>query len=409
MLYEFIKGSGIMHTIFLHIAIILITTKLGGLLSNKIKMPQVLGALIAGVLIGPSVFNLVQNSPYIKLLSDLGVLMLMFLAGLETDLQEFKKAGLSSFLIACGGIILPLIFGTLSAYAFFNNFYENLFIGVILTATSVSISVETLNELGKLNTRAGMNILGAAVIDDVLGLLVMSFVLALAQSANSKANTSLGATIGIVSLKVLVFAVGSLLLIKFVPSAYNKLAEKIGKKDLIVVISISLALVFGFLCEELGIAAITGAYVCGLMISPIENKKYISNKIHGISSCLLTPIFFAYVGISTNIGTMSSKIMILTVLLLITAILGKIIGCGITAKLCGLTKNESIQVGMGMISRGEVALITTSLGLDSGIITKQLYIPTLFVVITTTLVTPIFLKFAFSLKDHKHQQMSTES
>lgn len=398
-----------MHTIFLYIAIILITTKLGGLLSNKIKMPQVLGALIAGVLIGPSVFNLVQNSPYIKLLSDLGVLMLMFLAGLETDLEEFKKAGLSSFLIACGGIILPLIFGTLSAYAFFNNFYENLFIGVILTATSVSISVETLNELGKLNTRAGMNILGAAVIDDVLGLLVMSFVLALAQSANSKTNTSLGATIGIVSLKVLVFTIGSLLLIKFIPSVYNKLAEKIGKKDLIVVISISLALVFGFLCEELGIAAITGAYVCGLMISPIENKKYISNKIHGISSCLLTPIFFAYVGISTNIGTMSSKIMILTILLLITAILGKIIGCGITAKLCGLTKNESIQVGMGMISRGEVALITTSLGLDSGIITKQLYIPTLFVVIATTLVTPIFLKFAFSLKDHKHLQMSAES
>lgn len=390
-----------MHTIFLYIAIILISTKLGGILSNKIKMPQVLGALIAGVLIGPSVFNLVQNSPSIKLLSDLGVLMLMFLAGLETDLEEFKKAGLSSFLIACGGIILPLIFGTLSAYAFFNNFYENLFIGVILTATSVSISVETLNELGKLNTRSGMNILGAAVIDDVLGLLVMSFVLALAQSANSKTGASFGATIGLVTLKVLIFTIGSLLIIKFVPSLYNKLSEKIGKKDLIVVISISLALIFGFLCEELGIAAITGAYVCGLMISPIENKKYISTKIHGISSCFLTPIFFAYVGISTNIGTMSSKIMILTILLLLTAILGKIIGCGITARLCGLTKNESIQVGMGMVSRGEVALITTSLGLDSGIITKQLYIPTLFVVITTTIVTPILLKFAFSLKDKK--------
>lgn len=419
-----------MYSVFIYIAIILLTTKLGGVLSRKIKMPQVLGALVAGVIIGPSVLGIMKpiemseiinkianggfqikstaqffniyGSISIKVLADIGVIMLMFLAGLETDLKEFKKAGLSSFLIAVGGVIVPLVFGTLSAYTYDSNFWENIFIGVILTATSVSISVQTLNELGKLNTRAGMNILGAAVIDDVIGLLVVSFVLSLAKAAQSTGSSAANVTttLLIVGLKVLVFCIGSVLVVIFLPKLLDKYMDIRGKSQRTAIFGIALALVFGYIAEKLGIASITGAYVCGLMLSSVKHKEYIQNKVYTISTYFFTPIFFASVGLSTNLRNISSSMILLTLLMLITAILGKIIGCGGAAKLYGMTKSESIQIGMGMISRGEVALITTTLGQQAGIISDKFFTPTLVVVVITTLVTPILLKLSFS---HRHE------
>lgn len=387
-----------MHQIYLDLAIILISTKIGGMLSNKFKMPSVLGALIAGVLIGPSVLNIVQDSEGLKLLSNLGVVMLMFLAGMETDLNELKKAGLSSFLIAMGGVVVPFIFGTLCAYGFFSDFYENIFIGVILTATSVSISVETLNELGKLKTRAGMNILGAAVIDDIIGLIIVSFVLSLAQTAKTGGSGSIGTVMLMVSVKVIIFCIVSVIVIVFLPRLLNMLAEKEKNFSMLTIIAISLGLTFAFIAEELGIAAITGAYVCGLVISAVNKKETIVHKVKNISSYFLTPVFFASIGLATNIKSINSSMLLLSLLLLLTAVLGKIFGCGVVAKLYGMSNGEAIQIGAGMVSRGEVALITTNLGLQAGIITENLYIPTLIVVVITTLITPILLKMAFSYK-----------
>lgn len=387
-----------MHHIYLDLAIILISTKIGGMISNKFKMPSVLGALIAGVLIGPSVLNIVQDSEGLKLLSNLGVVMLMFLAGMETDLNELKKAGLSSFLIAMGGVIVPFIFGTLCAYGFFSDFYENIFIGVILTATSVSISVETLNELGKLKTRAGMNILGAAVIDDIIGLIIVSFVLSLAQTAKTGGSGSIGAVMLMVSVKVIIFCIISVIVIVFLPRLLNMFAEKERDFSMLTIIAISLGLTFAFIAEELGIAAITGAYVCGLVISAVNKKETIVHKVKNISSYFLTPVFFASIGLATNIKSINGSMLLLSILLLLTAVLGKIFGCGIVAKLYGMSNGEAIQIGAGMVSRGEVALITTNLGLQAGIITENLYIPTLIVVVVTTLITPILLKMAFSYK-----------
>jgi Kef-type K+ transport system membrane component KefB len=388
-----------MHQIFLDLAIILVATKIGGILSNKIKLPAVLGALIAGVLIGPSVLNIVKDSDGLKLLSNLGVVMLMFLAGIETDLNELKKAGLSSLLIAMGGVIIPFVFGTLCAYGFFTDFYENIFIGVILTATSVSISVETLNELGKLKTRAGMNILGAAVIDDIIGLIIVSFVLSFAQTAKAGGSGSVSSVMLMVSVKVLIFCIASVILIAFLPKLLNKFTEKEENFPVLTIVAIALALAFAFASEELGIAAITGAYVCGLVISAVNKKQIIEDKVKSISAYFLTPVFFASIGLATNIKSINSSMLLLSFLLLITAVLGKIVGCGIVAKLYGMTNAESIQIGAGMVSRGEVALITTNLGLQAGIITENLYIPTLIVVVVTTLITPILLKIAFSYKE----------
>ena len=391
-----------MKNIFLDIAIILIFTRVGSYFSKKFNLPQVLGALIAGVIIGPSMLGFVDQNEYIKLLSEFGVVMLMFLAGLETNLEELKKAGKSSFVIAIAGIILPLILGTIPTYFVTHNLWESVFVGVILTATSVSISVETLNEMGKLNTRSGMNILGAAVIDDILGLILISFVLVLAQSSQVGAGASIPIVLFKVGLKALIFCLASAAAVALLPKVINKAIGNKERSQGIVVFAIAGALICAFLAEELGIAAITGAYVCGLILSSVTHKEYIENKVKTISSLFLTPIFFASVGLATNIKGLTFDIALLSVFMLIVAVLGKIIGCGGAARLLGMDKEESLQIAVGMVSRGEVALITTNLGLKSGIISAQLFIPTLIVVVVTTLITPILLKYAFKHKGQKN-------
>jgi len=387
-----------MEKTLLNIVLILVFTKIGGIISRKLKMPEVLGALVAGVILGPVVLNLVHYDNDIKLLSNLGVIMLMFLAGLETNIEEFKKAGLSSLIIAIAGIILPLAFGTLGAYIFFNNFWSNIFIGVILTATSVSITVETLKELGKLNTTAGINILGAAVIDDILGLVLISVVLAMAQSSTSNAATSGTLSILYVFIKITLFCLLSIIALIYVPKYENKFIAHIKPNREFLTFSISLAILIAYIAELLGISAITGAYICGLILSPLTHKEYLERNVKAISSSFLSLIFFASVGIEANLKGVSLKVFYITLVMFIIAIAGKLIGCSGAARLVKMSKRESLQIGTGMISRGEVAIITSNIGLQKGIISEEIFLPTLIVVILTTIITPILLKLSFSHK-----------
>lgn len=390
-----------MEKTLLQIVLILLFTKIGGMISRKFKMPEVLGSLLAGVVLGPIVLNLVQYDNNIKLLSNLGVIMLMFLAGLETDLEEMKKAGFTSFMIALVGVIVPLILGTLSAYLFFTNFWENLFVGVILTATSVSISVETLKELGKLNTRAGINILGAAVIDDVLGLILISIVLAVAQASGSSNGASGAADLLMVMLQIIIFCVISIAGILFLPKYINKFFNSFTHHSNILPIVIALGIFMAYFAERMGIAAITGAYICGLILSTYEHKEHVVRNIKAISSGFLSLIFFASVGIEANLKGLDLNVLGITAVMFIVAVFGKIIGCGGTARFLKMSKNESIQIGTGMISRGEVAIITANIGLQKGIISEEIFLPTLIVVILSTIITPVLLKIAFSLKEPK--------
>lgn len=377
-----------------NIALILIFTKIGGLISRKLKMPEVLGALIAGVILGPVVLNLVHIDSNIKLLSDIGVILLMFLAGLETNVEEFKKAGLSSLFIALGGILIPLIIGTLSTFLFFYNFWENVFIGVILTATSVSITAETLKELGKLNTRAGVNILGAAVIDDILGLILISIVLAFEQTSEHGSTGIF--SIGIILLKIIIFSLFFIVGLKYLPKLMNRYTKYFKPNRDTLTFAIVLAFIAAYTAEFLGIAAITGAYLCGLMLSDFIHKEYIEKRIKAISIGFLSLIFFASVGIEADIKGMNVELLLMTLVLFVVALLGKLIGCAGAAGLLRFKKSEAIQIGVGMISRGEVAIITANIGLQEGIISETIFLPTLIVVILTTIITPILLKLSFS-------------
>lgn len=379
------------------IVLILVFTKIGGIISRKFKMPEVLGALIAGVILGPVVLNIVHYDDNIKLLSSIGVIMLMFLAGLETNVKEFSKAGVSSLAIAIGGIVLPLILGTLGAYLFFDNFWENIFVGVILTATSVSITVETLKEMGKLNTRAGINILGAAVIDDILGLMLISVVLVLAQNDGTSGSSSLL----FVFIKIVLFCVFSVIGVVFLPKFLNQIFGKMKASLEFLTLSLAFALLVAYIAESLGIAAITGAYICGLMLSSLPQKEYLERNIRAISSGFLSLIFFASVGIEANLKGLNFEMILVALSMFIIAVIGKLVGCGGVARLLKLDKREALQIGTGMISRGEVAIITANIGLQEGIISNEIFLPTIIVVILTTILTPILLKLSFSHKSKK--------
>lgn len=381
-----------MHIDFLlDLAIILIFTKAFGLITKRFSMPQVLGALLAGIILGPTGLNILKETDFIAEMAELGVIVLMFSAGLETDLKELKKCGKASFIIAICGVTIPLAGGYLVGAAFNSDVMQNIFIGIILTATSVSITVETLQELGKLKTSSGTAILGAAVIDDILGVILLTISISSADS-NSP-------SIAIVLLKILAFfviaGVGGVVLYK----VFKWLSTKAGKKRRIPVFGLALCLVLSYVAELFGVADITGAYFAGLILCSIGQSSYVKRRVEIMSYMLLSPIFFASIGIKTSFGSMSGTILLFTVILTIVAILTKVVGCGVGARMCKYSTRESYQIGVGMISRGEVALIVANKGAAVGLMNQTFFGPIIFVVIITTLITPIWLKIVYKNKN----------
>lgn len=387
----------------LFIALILLSTKVLGLVTKKMKLPQVVGALCAGVILGPAMLNLVQETEFISELAEIGVIVLMFTAGLQTDIQDLKKTGKASFIIALLGVIVPLAGGFLLSEAFHTGANDNLstsstlqhiFIGVVLTATSVSITVETLKELGKLSTRAGNAILGAAIIDDVLGIIALTLV-------TSLADTSI--KIWVVVAKIIAFFVVAILLTLGYHFVFTKWRNR-DKKDLRrhVIITFVFCLMMAWVAELFGVADITGSFVAGLAISQQKDVKYISNRFETMSYLLLSPVFFASIGLSMSGISMSGSMIGFTVLLLIVAIITKIIGCGVGAKVCRYTNKESIQIATGMISRGEVALIVAAKGQKVGLMGDEVFAPIIIMVVATTIITPVLLKLVFK-KDNEEK------
>lgn len=386
----------------LDLALILLSTKLFGLLTKRIHMPQVVGALVAGVLLGPAVFNIINETEFIHQMSEVGVIVLMFCAGLETDIDELKKCGKASFIIALMGVIIPLIGGFGVAW-FFNRpgmiestascsiFLQNVFIGVILTATSVSISVETLKEMGKLNTKAGNAILGAAIIDDILGIIALTLITSMADSS---------VNIAIVLLKIVGFLVMVLVAGLVVHKAYKYWVQSYERNlRRFVIVAFVFCLLMAYCAEVFfGVADITGAFFAGLIITKTTKTDYVAKRFDTLSYILLSPIFFASIGLQVELPEMSASIIWFSVALTVIAIITKIVGCGLGAKICKYKNKDCVRIGVGMISRGEVALIVAAKGNAVGLMSASILGPVVIVVVLTTIVAPIFLKFAFSSK-----------
>lgn len=383
----------------LTVAIIILSTKFLGGLSEKVNMPQVVGALIAGVILGPSVLGFAEETDFLAKTAEIGVILLMFMAGLDTDIKEIKKNSVSFVVIAAMGVITPLIMGS-ACYFFYFHVNPNdsdavlhaIFVGVVLTATSVSITVEALREMGKLDSPVGNAILGAAVIDDIMGIIILTFVFSMKDP-----DISIGFIIfKIILYAILMIAVGMFIHVK------GATFDSVTDKRRFSIYIMALLLIISFITEVgFGIADITGAYLFGLCLSNLKIKADIAKKMTVPGYLIFSPIFFASIGIKTELNGLTKSLLIFAILLLIVAILSKIIGCALGAKFCGYSGHESLNIGIGMISRGEVALIVAQKGYAMGILDKELFSPIVLVVIITTIVTPILLKKTLKVKETK--------
>lgn len=373
------------------VAIILLVTKSFSILTKKVDMPQVVGALVAGLLLGPSLLGFVQPSDFMSQVSELGVIVLMFGAGLQTDIKELRRSGKAAFFIALCGVLVPLAGGYFLATLFNRGhevFLENLFVGTVLTATSVSITVETLKEMGKLSTNSGNAILGAALIDDIIGLVLLTLVTGAADESMN---------IMLVVLKIVAFFGVSMLLGGFLHKLIEMWMNSASwNRKRFAIISLALCFFYAYIAEAVfGVADITGAFIAGLIISNTTRATYVSSRCEILSYMLLSPIFFAGIGLKVSRTVLSLDTVILSLSLLAIAVITKIIGCGLGAKLCGYTKDESIRIGVGMISRGEVALIVANKGIATGLMNTIFLIPLVLVVVGTTIVTPILLRLVY--------------
>ncbi|MCH5188664.1 MAG: cation:proton antiporter [Oscillospiraceae bacterium] len=380
--------------IFRDLAIIILAAKLFGMLARKLKAPQVVGMIFAGIVIGPSVFGIVNQSEYILQTAEIGVILLMFAAGLSTDLKELVRTGPAALLVACAGVFTPLVGGYIlysCVYGFSPlgslDFYKAVFIGVIMTATSVSITVQSLMELGKLKTRVGTLILSAAIIDDVIGIIVMTFVIGMRSPSSDP--------VGVIWRTLLFFACCTAFGFIFY-RLFKLLDMRYEHRRRIPIMGLALCFGFSYMAERyFGIADITGAYVAGIVLCNIHDSKYIAEKMDISSYMLFGPVFFASIGLKTSLSAIDGGLLLFAVLFVIVALITKIIGCGAVTKLFGYSGNDALKVGVGMMTRGEVALIVAQRGLSVDLLDPRYFTAVILLIVVSSLSTPIILKLLY--------------
>ena len=380
------------------LAIIIAVAEVFGLIARKIKLPQVVGQIIAGLLIGPCVLGWASNTEYIKIFAEVGVVLIMFSAGLGTNLKTLVKTGPVALLMATMGVLAPMVLGTIITMAFYGfdpigsqGFYKALFIGVIMTATSVGITVQTLKELGKIKTELGTTIVSAAIIDDVLGIIVLTVVIGVANGT--------GTGVGEILLKTLLFFVVAAVVGFGLYKLFSFLDKRYPHMRRITIFSIALCFALAYVAEKyFGIADITGAYVAGVILCNINDSNYVDRRVNISSYMFFGPIFFASIGLKTDVSGMTWGLLAFSVAFVLVALVGKIIGCGLAAKVTKHTWKESLICGIGMMTRGEVALIVSQKGLDAGLITAEDFTPVILLIITSSVIVPILLKVLFKNK-----------
>lgn len=397
--------------IFLYLGVILFSTKFLGIFCRRLGLPQVIGALIAGLLIGPVVLNIVpKNNTVLDAMGQIGVLLLMFSAGLDTNLKEIKKNGLPSMVITLLGVFVPLGLGFLVGWssvgfgAFKNQdeLLHALFFGVLMTATSVGITVEVLKELGKLKGKVGSSILSAAILDDIIGVVILSIVISIKEGGKGDGNNTLGnlitptepiiATIVNVIL-FFVFAVIAGILIHYM---FKWLFKKFPVTRRLPIFGLVICFLFSWISEEyFAIASITGAFLAGMVMSNMSATPYVEKKIDINLYMLFSPIFFATIGINMDFSTFTMEIFGFSILFAVVGLASKIIGCGFGAKVCGYTWKDSVRVGFGMMARGEVVLIMATKGMSSGLIGSEYMAAVVMLIIISSFFTPIALKLLY--------------
>ena len=390
----------------LALAVIIAAAKTGGYISVRLNQPSVLGELLVGIILGPTVLNMMQFdvlnggghgelvSETIHFMSELGVILLMFVAGLELHIGELMKSGRVSALAGSFGVFIPLGMGWGIATLFGAEMNEALFIGLALAATSVSISAQTLLELGVLRTRVGLAMLGSAVFDDILVLLLLSTIFIVAGGTGGIGAIAL--TMG----KMLLFLIAATLIGQFVFPRAIRLADQLLNRFGLLAVALVFMLLFAWAAEYMGgLASITGAFMAGLFMSQLPAKGRIEEGVLALAYGFFVPIFFINIGLGVNLTEISGNGWWLALTLTFVAVISKIFGAGLGAKLSHFSNLESLQLGIGMVSRGEVGLIVASFALANGLISDNLFSIVVFMVIVATLLTPPMLRASFAKKE----------
>lgn len=399
---ETIKGEP--YTILLPIALILFLSKVLSILCRKFHLPQVVGFLLAGIVVGLITFipnqqiltDYTKNG--IEELAKIGVVLIMFSAGLETDTKKIKACGIGSIIITVMGVIFPLIFGFLAAFAFnIGTTLENIFYGVILSATSVSITVATLKELGKLDSKVGTSIVSAAILDDIIGVILLSFVISLNGSGSSSTDVLI-----LVGKMILFFALAFGLGI-FIKKAFIWLDKKYPHTRRIPIFGLALCFFYAYAAEAwFGVADITGAFVAGLVLAGMsEETSYIDRKAEVGTYLIFGPIFFANIGLLmfNDMNFDNVNFIWFGLLFILAGIIGKIIGCGLGAKISKFNFSDSLKIGIGMMARAEVVIVCAQKGINSGMVKPEIMPFILILIIITTFLTPLLLKVVYSKQD----------
>ena len=383
------------------LAIIIIAAKFFGLLARKCKAPQVAGEIIAGLLIGPSLFNLVESSDFLAGMAEIGVIILMFTAGLETNISDLKKTGIKATIIACTGVFVPLLLGTLLYMVFYGfssigteEFYKAIFIGTILTATSVSITVSTLREMGKLSGELGQTIMSAAIIDDVIGIIVLTVVIGFKKPDSDVTG---------VLLRTLAFFALAIVLGIIIYKLFKWYDNRHPHTRRIPILGIALAFGLSYVADKyFGVADITGAYVAGVILCSLRDSEYITQKMDTNSYIIFGPVFFCSIGLQTNVRTLDMTILWFSLAFVAVGLLSKVLGCGLAARFLGYRGHNALKVGVGMMTRGEVALIVAQRGLKAGMLEPAYFTAVILLIIISSILTPLLLKALYA-KDPPEQ------
>lgn len=375
------------------LAIILAAAKLLGILVRKLGGPQVVGEILAGLIVGPCVLGLVDYSGFISGIAEIGVILLMFSAGLETDLKELLKTGPVALLIAIAGVVVSVLGGA-AVYLGFgfgtadSAMLEAIFMGTILAATSVSITVQALKEMGHLKGRIATAILSAAIIDDVIGIVLLTVVIGFKSPDVQPAKVCINIAIFFLLAIILGFALYYL---------FKYFDKRWPHSRRIPIFGLVLCFASAYCADAFfGIADITGAYVAGIILCNIKDSHYIERKMDVSSYMIFGPVFFASIGLQTSFDNFNLSMLWFSIALVGVALLTKVIGCGGTARLCKFNNVESLKIGVGMMNRGEVGLIVAKEGLDAGLMAPQFFAPVIILIIVSSLATPIILKLIYS-------------
>jgi len=394
--------------IILSVGIIIIAAKYLGTLAKKLGIPQVAGEIVAGLLLrylpffrhfGDAEPNIIYNetNQFIAYMAEIGVILIMFSAGLGTNLKSIVKSGVKSTIIAASGVLVPLAMGTVMALCFWGfdgigtqTFYQALFIGAILTATSVSITVAALKELGKINSEVGQTIISSAIIDDVFGIIVLTVVLG--------ASSGTGSYTGLI-VRTLAFFLAAGIAGFIIYHIFKWYDNRHPHSHRIPIYGLGVALLFAYCTDRFfGIADITGAYIAGVVFCNLDDAAYIDQKVEVNSYMVFSPLFFASIGLKTNLSGLTMDLLWFSIAFVAVGCLAKIIGCGGMSLCIGYNRKEALQIGLGMMVRGEVALIVAQKGLAAGMVKAEYFAPVILLIIVSSMIVPILLGKAFAEK-----------